>query len=393
MTYSFISSDEQLIDFCQDLADVETIAFDTEFISENTYRPQLCLVQVATERHEAILDPIAIDDLRPFWERLAEPGHDVIVHAGRSEAEFCLDAIGRLPDSWFDVQIGAGLTGIEFPAGYGSLVSKLVGIPTQKLETRTDWTRRPLSDRQISYALDDARHLLAIKQEIVRRLEPLNRFDWWEDEMRHWCQKLQRDLRWDRWRKVSGSTGLDRRSLAILRELWQWREKVAQDRNKPAKWMLRDDLMVELARRKSANPKRIQAIRGMERRDMQRVLDDLVTCIQKALDLPEEDWPSRLRRTSPGKWTVLGQFLFSALGSLCREKQLSPGLVGSPNDVRAWLDYRHDPDAASREYLPQLAEGWRAEIVGRWFDDLLSGKISIRITNPWSDAPLGFEEE
>jgi ribonuclease D len=393
VSHQFIASDSQLAGFIEDLAEANSIAFDTEFVSERTYRPQLCLVQVATDSGiEAIIDPLAIEDLTPFWDYLAEGNHDVIVHAGRSEAEFCYGSIGRLPERWFDVQIGSGLAGLEFPSSYAGLVSKLLKIKAKKSETRTDWARRPLSERQIDYAMDDARYLVAMRGEIEKRLEENERLDWWEDEQRLWSTKILHDFSHHRWRKVSGSTGLDRRALAILRELWRWREKRAEQLDKPAKWILRDDLMVELCRRKSADPKRIMAIRGMDRRDMDRLIPKMAEHITAALELPGDECPKKIKRGASAQWTVLGQFLFSALGSLCRRKNLAPALVGSPSDVRAWLDYRHDPNSEKRDELPVLTQGWRAEVVGQLFDHLLSGKASVRITDPWSDHPLEIIE-
>ncbi|MEX0977575.1 MAG: ribonuclease D, partial [Pirellulales bacterium] len=153
--FDHITSDAQLREFCRELADAPAIAFDTEFVSEHTYRPQLCLIQVAAGDRMAVIDPQAVRDVTPFWEWVASPGHDTIVHSGREELLFCLAAVGRPPARLFDVQIAAGLVGYEYPAGYGSLMYKLLGTRLHKGETRTDWRRRPLSSSQISYALDD----------------------------------------------------------------------------------------------------------------------------------------------------------------------------------------------------------------------------------------------
>ena len=141
--HELITTDHQLEEFCHALADAERIAFDTEFVSEDTYRPQLCLVQVAAADRLAVIDPLKVQNLVPFWTVLADGGHETIVHAGRQEIEFSLAAIGRPPHRLFDVQIAAGMVGIEYPASYGSLVSKLLGLTPQKGETRTDWRKRP----------------------------------------------------------------------------------------------------------------------------------------------------------------------------------------------------------------------------------------------------------
>ena len=162
MSYLSITTDRELLSFCQDISRADRIAFDTEFVSEDTYRPQLCLVQVAAAGKLAVIDPLSARDLRPFWELLVDPKRETIVHAGREELLFCIAAVGAPPARLFDLQIAAGLVGYEYPAGYGSLMSKLLGVRPQKGETRTDWRRRPLSSQQLDYALDDVRCLEAM---------------------------------------------------------------------------------------------------------------------------------------------------------------------------------------------------------------------------------------
>jgi ribonuclease D len=176
----------------------------------------------------------------------------------------------------------------------------------------------------------------------------------------------------------------------VLRELWEWREQEAERRNQPVRRVLRDDLLVELARRQSADPKRIGAVRGLQRGDLRRRLDEIAACIQRALDLPDEDCPASVRGERPPKLSVLGQFLFAALGSICREADLAPQLVGTPSDVRELIAYRTGLSDPRRD-PPKLALGWRAELVGHLFDELLAGRKSIRIADATSEHPLAFE--
>ena len=136
MKHELITTDRQLHDYCGTLTGVERIAFDTEFVSEDTYRPQLCLIQVAAAGQLAVIDPLGIQDLSPFWRVLSDGEHETVVHAGRQEVEFSLAAVGWCAKRLFDVQIAAGMIGIEYPASYGSLVSKILGETPQKGETR-----------------------------------------------------------------------------------------------------------------------------------------------------------------------------------------------------------------------------------------------------------------
>lgn len=389
MQYQDITTDDQLRQYCQNLIQAKTIAFDTEFVSEHTYRPVLCLIQVAADGELAVIDTMTIEDVTPFWEAIATPGHETIVHAGRGEVEFCVRAIGRMPERLIDVQLAAALAGAEYPAGLSTLMSKFLGQTPPKHETRTDWQRRPLSKRQVEYALNDARYLQALRDTICAKLDQLGRLEWLDDEMAAWREAVERSMSHDRWRNVSGNSGLDARTLAIIRELYHWREAEAHRRNQPVRRILRDDLIVELAKRGSADLQRIRAVRGLDRGDLQRRLGELAAAIQRGLDLPEEECPRRLPRQQSPELSVLGQLLFAALGSICREAQLSPNLVGTPNDIREWIVHR--TGASHSSTIPKLARGWRATFVGRLFDDLLDGKLRIRVADPKSDHPLTFE--
>jgi ribonuclease D len=388
-----ITTASQLESLCQRLAACESIAFDTEFVSEHTYRPQLCLVQVAAGDELSVIDTLAIDDLTPFWQVLAAPGHETIVHAGREEIGFCLAAVGKPPAQMFDVQLAAGFIGMEFPAGYGNLISKLLGMTPRKGETRTDWRHRPLSDRQIDYALDDVRHLAPLRDKLHARLNELGRLHWFESEMATFINEVDESRRRERWRKVSGSSGLSGRSQAIVRELWQWRDREAARRDCPVRRVLRDDLIVELAKRRSADPKQVRALRGMERGDLQRLLPGLCQAIEIALQAPEDACPGVLRREASPQLNMLGQFLSSALSSICRAAEVAPSLVGTANDVRDLVAYQLGEYEGDERRLPALAQGWRAEVVGQLLDDLLAGKVSIRIRDPRAEQPLAFERE
>ena len=391
MSHEFITSAGQLTELCQRLAKSQQIAFDTEFVSEHTYRPQLCLLQVVAGQHLAAIDTLAVPDLTPFWRLIVEEGREIVVHAGREEMGFCRDATDRLPGNLFDVQVAAGLIGMEYPVGYGNLTNRMLGITAHKGETRTDWRRRPLSDRQIDYALDDVRYLPALRDKLGSRLRQLDRLDWLREEMANWQADVVNSFDRERWRKVTGSSSLSSRSLAIVREIWRWRDSEAERRDVPARQVLRDDLIVELAKRRSADPQQIRALRGFERRDYKQLVPDLAKAIAGAMELPDEDCPRVVRQDSSPQLTMLGQFLSSALSSICRGAQVAASLVGTPNDVRDLVAHRLGQASTSDSELPVLKQGWRAEVVGHLLEDLLLGKVAIRIQDPNSEHPLAFE--
>lgn len=389
MSHLTITTQSDLLDYCGRLAGVDWIAMDTEFVSEDSYRPELCLIQVASSEGLGLIDAIAIEDATPFWKMLAEGDHETIVHAGRGDLEFCLRSVEQRPKKLFDTQVAAGLVGIEYPIGLRNLILKVVGDRSKKHETRTDWRQRPLSERQIEYALDDVRHLREITDFLHARLDELGRADWLRDEMERWQDDVERSIQQERWRRLSGSSGMDRKSLALARELWRWRESEAERRNTPARRVIRDDLLVELAKRQTSDPKRIRAVRGFERRNLVRAIPEIAECIAQALKLPEDEWPTKSQSDRKPQLSVLGQFLFSALGSIARQAHLAPSLVGGPNDVRDLINHRTGNGRHGTP--PSLSTGWRAELVGNLFDDLLAGRIAVRVDDPASDHPLIFD--
>lgn len=387
--YDLITTESQLGALVDRLAAHSHVAFDTEFVSEHTYRSQLCLIQVAAPDTLAVIDTLKVRELDPFWRLLTEPGRTTVVHAGREEMGFILQAIKARPSSLFDVQVASGLVDHDYPAGYASIVRRFLNLPTNKGETRTDWRQRPLTPAQLEYALDDVRHLEKLWKKLEGKLASSGRTAWMQDEMQSWQNDVEESFIRKRWRRVSGLSGLSRRELAIARELWHWRDSVAESRDMPPKRVLRDDLLVELCKRKSADERQISAIRGMQRSDLRHILRGLSEAIQRGLELPDEECPGgEKHRAPPPQLAVLGQFLATAIAGVCRQMHLAPALVGTSSDMRDLLAYKLGYWDDDDDRAPLLASGWRAEVVGSLVDDLLSGKASLRIGDVRSHDPL-----
>ncbi len=387
--YDLITTESQLGALVERLAAHSHVAFDTEFVSEHTYRSQLCLIQVAAPDTLAVIDTLKVRELDPFWRLLTEPGRTTVVHAGREEMGFILQAIKARPSSLFDVQVASGLVDHDYPAGYASIVRRFLNLPTNKGETRTDWRQRPLTPAQLEYALDDVRHLEKLWKKLEGKLATSGRTAWMQDEMQSWQNDVEESFIRKRWRRVSGLSGLSRRELAIARELWHWRDSVAESRDMPPKRVLRDDLLVELCKRKSADERQISAIRGMQRSDLRHILRGLSEAIQRGLELPDEECPGgEKHRAPPPQLAVLGQFLATAIAGVCRQMHLAPALVGTSSDMRDLLAYKLGYWDDDDDRAPLLASGWRAEVVGSLVDDLLSGKASLRIGDVRSHDPL-----
>lgn len=391
MDHEFIRTPKELEQLCDRLRSVPIIGFDTEFVSEDTYRPDLCLIQVAADGVLACIDPKAVGDVTSFWRVLSEGEHVTLAHAAREELRFCLHAIGKRPNRLFDTQLAAGLIGLEYPSSYGKLISRLLNEVLPKGETRTDWRKRPLTPRQIEYALQDVIYLQPLYQKLTEKLEHHRRGDWLDQEMDRWQSMIEDSESRENWRRVSGSTGLPDKALVIVRELWRWREAEAQRRNRPARRVLRDDLIVELSRRGKSDPAQIRAIRGIERSVNRKHFDEIAAAIRRAQDLPKSEWPKRPPRKTTSHGSLVGQFISAALGSICRAQELAPSLVGTVQDVRDLVEYRLTAPDQRSDKAPNLATGWRAQIVGKQIDDLLQGRLAIRIDDPRSDDPLKLE--
>ncbi|TWU54645.1 Ribonuclease D [Rubripirellula tenax] len=390
MKYESINTVVQLEQFCDEIAAFDRIGFDTEFVSEDTYRPLLCLIQVVAGDRLAIIDPMTVEDTRPFWDLLTEPGRTVIAHAAREEARFCFRFTGKPIAGLFDTQLAAGFVGIEFPASLGTLVQRLVGKTLPKGETRTNWVRRPLTADQITYALHDVTDLFEMHDQLSSMAKKLNRAGWLDEETGIFQQKVMDGETRENWRRVSGASGLNPRQLEAVRQIWLWREERAKELDRLPKRILRDDLLVELARKGSSDVQRIRGIRGMERRGFNDQYDAIAAAVQRSLDTPDADLPRRPRGTRRAVSPMLSQFLSTSIACISRQHKLAPSIVGNADDVRELLGYeldRRDNDAE-----PSLLKGWRGEIVGKTFRRILAGELAIRVADVNETQPLEFIE-
>lgn len=380
-----VDTPEKLADCVAHLARMPAVAFDTEFVGEDAYRPELCLVQVATAEHLFVIDPFECGPLAAFWNLLLDPERVTVVHAGREDLRICNFAVGRPPANVFDVQLAAGLVGFAYPMGYAGLVQELLGHRMTKGETLTDWRRRPLSPAQMRYAFDDVRFLLPAWKKIADRLKRLNRPAWAKEEFDVFVRRaVADDATVERWRKIKGLGSLDRLGLAVAREVYGWREKFAERVNRPPRFLLRDDLLAEIARRAPTKLEDVQALRGVPRGEAEAILD----AIQRAKMLTPEQCPEvETRDNDPQNVVLLGQLLGVVLADLCSRLKLAPNLVSSGADLKAVVRAR-----VWREPLPDvpLTRGWRNDAILSELLAVLDGKHTVRVAKPSSSAPLAF---
>src|SRR5262245_15566969 len=344
---------------CEHLAACRRFGFDTEFVGENTYHPHLCLVQVATAERLYLIDPLSVGPLDAFWRLVVDPQNLVVVHAGREEVRLCRLWTGQTPGNFFDLQIAAGLVGLAYPLGAGALINQLLGVQLAKAETLTEWRDRPLTPAQIRYAFDDVRYLLPAHERVAARLNALGRPDWAREDFGRLAAAVTPDeVPAEKWRKLRGLGSLDRRRLAIVRAVYNWREETAERLNRPARTVVRDDLIVEIARRNPARERDLQPIRGLPRRDLPGIL----RAVELARALPPEQWPRAAERElDPPQVALIANVLQAVLGDYCARQELAPSLVATSSDVKLLVRARLQGAAPPAESL--LTQGWRARHV------------------------------
>jgi ribonuclease D len=366
------------------LASSRLIGFDTEFVGEDSYRPELCLIQVSTAEQLFVIDPFGVGPLDEFWKLLLDPDRVTVLHAGREDIRICFFQSGKPPANVFDVQIAAGMVGLNYPIGYAGLVNDLLGQRMTKGETLTDWRRRPLLPAQVRYAFDDVRYLLPAWKKLTDRLKRLKRTEWAAEEFATAVQKAVGDEESvaEKWRKVKGIGGLDRRQLAVARELFGWREQFAERVNRPPRQLLRDDILSEIARRGPTKVEDLSAYRGVPRNEIERILE----AVKTAKALPIEQCPvPEARDNDPPHVVMLGSLLGVVLADWCARNKLAPNLVASGSDLRAVVRSRVFRESTAG--LP-LARGWRSAAVLTELHAILDGTNAVRVANPSALAPL-----
>ena len=374
--HPLITTSEALADLCTRLAKADFITVDTEFMRENTFWPELCLVQIADDKEAAAIDPMAPGiDLTPMLDLLTQ-NEDVlkVFHAGGQDVEIIYNLTGRTPHPIFDTQIAMMAISQSEQIGYSNLVESWLGFSVDKGARFTDWSRRPLTERQIEYAIGDVTHLSKIFPRMLKRLIRTGRGEWLDIEMEKLADpanyRSDPDNAWLRIRPPSRNHGV----LGRLKALAAWRETEAMDKNIPRGRIMRDETLADLA----SHPPREQAdlakVRGLSSgwRDNE-IGRRLMQCIQGAQPLTDAELPPRAPRGAPlGKEGALVADLLKLLLKIrSREIDVAARLLARSDDLEALA-------AGQRQGLAIL-EGWRFEQFGRDALELVEGKVAFAV--------------
>ena len=384
-----LTTDKELADLIDEIRADRFVTFDTEFVSESFYRPKLCLLQFGTLSRCVAVDPFTLGSLTPVWDILTEPSIVKLVHGGREEIRFCLRAAGRVANV-IDIQVAQGFLGRSFPMAYKAIAAKTIGVQISTHETRTDWSRRPLSSAQIRYALEDVEHLLPIAMHQAERLSQLGRTAWAEEEFERLVETVATEPGRDTFLRVSGVHRLRGVELAIADALHEYRRDEAERLNKPVKHVLRDDLLVDIARRQPKSRSDLFHTRGVSRKLNNESAERVVELVADAKGRPKSEWPRLPRppKAGPGDETLV-KLLGLALSDRCAKLDIAMSLVGSQSDIADVV--RHHAGNASDDGTPKLLQGWRREVCGSMLADLLEGRVGIRVRDARKADPLLFE--
>ncbi|GIX21988.1 MAG: ribonuclease D [Gammaproteobacteria bacterium] len=368
-----IDSPAALAELCRALRGEPHLAVDTEFVREKTYRARLCLVQIAAAERLAAVDVLAFEPaaLAPLWALLTDPGIVKVFHSAAQDFEVLLPLLGRLPEPLFDTQVAAALLGYGDQVGYAALVEAVLGVRLEKAETRTDWSRRPLSAAQLRYALDDVRHLHALYPRLAAALAERGRLAWLADEQAVLLDPARyRPDPDNAWRRLRGARRLKPRTLNVLRHLAAWREREAVRLDRPRRWVVDDETLLNIAAAAPADETALAAVRGVEARLVEHYGRALLDAVARARAEPPSAWPEArpARRTAPAR-AALVDALAAIVRLAAEAHDLSPAQLAGREALERLA-------AGEREGHPLLT-GWRARVVGAALVDFIEGRTRL----------------
>lgn len=369
----YINTADQLKALCEAIQKAPWIALDTEFLREKTYYPKFCLLQIATPDWVACVDPIVLSDLDSLFEAIYNPNIIKVFHSCHQDLEIFYQLTGKIPGPLFDTQVAAPLLGYQDNPGYAMLVSSLLNVNLNKAHTRADWSKRPLSQAEIQYAADDVIYLCHIYQIMQRNLAELGRTDWLKQDFKELENPNNyRVLPEQAWLKIRGKNKLGAKQLSIVQALAAWREATAQKENRPKTWLLRDEVMFDMAKRQPESVTDLANIRSINERTVTRYGRKLCELICEA----KNSEPQPLKQKESGiKKNQQHEAILDILTALVRiraeENSLNPTILATRKDLEVLL-FNEEEDCP-------LLHGWRYSMAGKELVGLLKGELLFGI--------------
>ena len=374
----YISDASGLRELCARLRDSERIALDTEFVGDDSFVPRLEIIQVAVGDYTAVIDYPAVVTMECFGDVLADSRIEKVVHAGRQDLELFFSHAGQVTTPVFDTQVAAAMVGYGTQLAYAELVSRVLGTRLAKSHTLTNWSQRPLTADQLKYALEDVQYLFPLHDHLRRKLDTLGRTEWVREEFKQLEARLNdgsRDPR-QRYQRIKGWDNLKPRSVAVLRELAAWRDEEARRRNIPRGRIVRDEVLLELARRVPGTLPALKSTRGLHPSESERSGDAILAVIKRGLAVPEADWPEvssqpRPSPESPG----LVDLLQAVLKLKAQEQEIAPSLLANVSDLLVLAEAVRNGEEPD---LP-IMKGWRRKLAGETLLSALAGQLLVSV--------------
>lgn len=392
---ALITQQSELDDLCSHIDRARLAAFDLEFIPERTYFPILCLVQVAVEETAYLVDPFALKDLSELFKRVADESIKCIFHAGSQDCELVYNLSGLIPRNVFDTQIAAGFAGYGYSAGYRRLLSDILNVQIPKTESFSDWQSRPLTDAQIDYAINDVVHLIPLYERIVGKLQEQGRLSWVEEECKIYEEEsfYKRDRTKD-FMRIKGANSLNSRALAVLREIWNWRDSEAQRLNKPPRMLLSDNVMLEIARKPISSVDDLRNMRGIRPDQPRQYGKGILAAIEKGRSLSDTECPVWTSGKVPTKSELLtGDFLYVVLKFLAGQIGLAPEHICTRDELQILVRLYKENRVQQATDL-KLLEGWRYKEVGENLLSLLGGEpLSAQVVQSDGTISLSLDNK
>ncbi len=378
---SYVTDQHALESLCHTLRQSPRLALDTEFVGEDTFIPRLELIQVATANTAAVIDFPAVQasgSLDVFWELICDAKIEKIVHAGRQDLDLFALHAGQIPKPFFDTQIAAAMVGYGAQVAYASLVQRLHGTKLAKAHTFTNWSARPLSADQIAYALEDVEFLLSIHTHLRDRLNTLGRSEWVNEEFARLESVVGEKNRepQERYQRIRGWDTLKPKGAAVLREVTVWREAEARRRNVPRGRVMRDEVLLQLARHPPKSVNDLRGLRGVHSSEVDRHGEQLLAAITSALALPPSAWPEVPSERKPDpESTGIVELLQAVLKARAAEEGIAPTMLATSADLQTLVDARQNRTALT---VPIL-HGWRRQLAGDLLVQVLDGAVTISV--------------
>ena len=381
-----ITSDQALSEYLDHIRQASIVAYDTEFIGEETYHPYICLVQLATTDSIALIDPLAVTSLDPVWELLADPSVKKVVHAGKVDLKPVHHGIGRPAASVVDTQIAAAFAGLPWPVGLARVIESFTGHRLGKGHTFTNWDARPLSAQQLKYAADDVRYLPMLWTMLEEELTRRGTLAWALQECK---SSLVMELSFDpepHLRKICKGIRLKPRVRALLRQLVVERDRVAELADQPHRVLLPDSSLLEMTRKKPTTAAELVAIRGFPRPTAERWHKEFLGILENTDQLDISNEKSSRPSSEPASAQVEVDALWMAVCTRLLAQGIAPGIVLSRGVLAEWF-----LDRRAREGQTLFQEGdWRSEALGEWLAGFISGEHQLVVG--WGDRGAIVQE-